>query len=147
MSGCVEKASEFFRLSLLPELIGKFYSRPAVTTFSGKTSELPGLSKPNTEIESTTTYRRKPESGNKLACDNKSCPIEWFHFECLQLSAAPRTKSLYCPKCRKLKRKIKMKALKCKSLGAYCISCVLCQCACIVRVRGSVRNYTHAHYL
>ena len=31
--------------------------------------------------------------------------------------------------------------------GSTVLSCVLCQCACIVRARGSVRNYTHAHYL
>ena len=40
-----------------------------------------------------------------------------------------------------------MKSTKVQTLGAYCISCVLCQCACIVHARGSVRNYTHAHYL
>ena len=37
-----------------------------------------------------------------------------------------------------------MCSLKCNTLGAYYISCVLCQYACTVRARGSVGNYTHA---
>ena len=34
-----------------------------------------------------------------IGCDNDSCPIEWFHFECVQLQAKPKGK-WYCPKCR-----------------------------------------------
>ena len=33
-----------------------------------------------------------PESGNMIACDNPSCPIEWFHFECLGLMDTQRWK-------------------------------------------------------
>ena len=37
--------------------------------------------------------------GKMIACDNKLCPMEWFHFNCVQISAKPKGK-WYCPKCR-----------------------------------------------
>ncbi|KAL3079605.1 hypothetical protein niasHT_023610 [Heterodera trifolii] len=37
--------------------------------------------------------------GHMVGCDNKECPLEWFHFECVGLKASPKGK-WYCPKCR-----------------------------------------------
>lgn len=37
-------------------------------------------------------------------CDNKNCPIEWFHFQCVGLSASPRGK-WYCERCTEQRRK------------------------------------------
>merc|ERR1712141_301345 len=37
--------------------------------------------------------------GEMIGCDNDLCPIEWFHFNCVQLASKPRGK-WYCPKCR-----------------------------------------------
>ncbi|XP_040570001.1 inhibitor of growth protein 1 isoform X2 [Lepeophtheirus salmonis] len=37
--------------------------------------------------------------GEMIGCDNDLCPIEWFHFNCVQLSNKPKGK-WYCPKCR-----------------------------------------------
>lgn len=37
--------------------------------------------------------------GEMIGCDNDLCPIEWFHFNCVQLSCKPKGK-WYCPKCR-----------------------------------------------
>ena len=34
-----------------------------------------------------------------IGCDNDLCPIEWFHFGCMGLTAKPKGK-WYCPKCR-----------------------------------------------
>ena len=34
-----------------------------------------------------------------VGCDNDLCPIEWFHFNCVQLSCEPKGK-WYCPNCR-----------------------------------------------
>lgn len=38
------------------------------------------------------------EYGEMMACDNVACPVEWFHFECLGLTAAPAGRWL-CPDC------------------------------------------------
>ncbi|XP_015372222.1 PREDICTED: inhibitor of growth protein 3-like [Diuraphis noxia] len=43
--------------------------------------------------------------GTMVACDNKKCPIEWFHYECVGITRSPHGK-WYCPKCViKLKKK------------------------------------------
>ena len=79
MTGCIAKSEHFFKVAIFPELIGKFFSRPFA---------------PASHVEG--------ESGQMIGCDNPHCTYEWFHFECLQLSAPPKKKSWYCPDCRKL---------------------------------------------
>ncbi len=44
------------------------------------------------------------EEGEMIACEDDSCPIEWFHTSCLKLSNIPRGK-WFCPDCRKKKTK------------------------------------------
>jgi hypothetical protein len=34
-----------------------------------------------------------------IACDNKNCPYEWFHFACVGLSQKPEGGKWYCQKC------------------------------------------------
>ncbi|MFH4973777.1 hypothetical protein AB6A40_000486 [Gnathostoma spinigerum] len=36
--------------------------------------------------------------GCMVACDNKDCPFEWFHYECVRLTQPPKGK-WYCPRC------------------------------------------------
>jgi len=36
--------------------------------------------------------------GEMIACDNVDCDIEWFHYNCVGLTAAPKGK-WYCPNC------------------------------------------------
>jgi inhibitor of growth protein 4 len=44
--------------------------------------------------------------GQMVGCDNPTCKIEWFHFQCVGLTANPKGK-WYCPSCRAaLKRQI-----------------------------------------
>ncbi|KAJ9155084.1 Inhibitor of growth protein 1 [Pleurostoma richardsiae] len=41
--------------------------------------------------------------GTMIQCDNNDCKQEWFHLECVGLSAIPaRTTKWYCPECRVL---------------------------------------------
>ncbi|XP_050417363.2 inhibitor of growth protein 1 [Patella vulgata] len=37
--------------------------------------------------------------GEMIGCDNDKCQIEWFHFNCVNLSHKPKGK-WYCPRCR-----------------------------------------------
>ena len=61
----------------------------------------------------------KVSYGEMIGCDNDLCPIEWFHFNCVQLSKKP-TGSWYCPKCRGDKpTKMKAKAQFLKELEKY----------------------------
>eukprot|EP00794_Sanderia_malayensis_P017834 gene17834-19617_t len=36
--------------------------------------------------------------GEMIGCDNDDCPIEWFHFNCVNLTTKPKGK-WYCPDC------------------------------------------------
>ena len=100
-------AEKFFRLAVLPELVGKFYSR------------LPGCGIPSRVLEETKDkendrdtvsddsektwcYCDQVESGRMISCDNENCKLIWFHFTCLKLDAAPKCAKWYCPDCRKL---------------------------------------------
>ncbi|KAF3904361.1 hypothetical protein AA313_de0208302 [Arthrobotrys entomopaga] len=39
--------------------------------------------------------------GTMVGCDNEDCPKEWFHMECVGLTAEPpKTVKWYCPLCR-----------------------------------------------
>ena len=38
--------------------------------------------------------------GDMIACDNKQCPYEWFHFACVGLMAKPEGGKWYCQKCQ-----------------------------------------------
>lgn len=42
--------------------------------------------------------------GDMIGCDNNNCPIEWFHFRCVNLTAKPKGK-WYCPTCTQDKKK------------------------------------------
>ncbi|KAF6028381.1 ING4 [Bugula neritina] len=36
--------------------------------------------------------------GEMIGCDNNDCPIEWFHFPCVNLTSKPKGK-WFCPRC------------------------------------------------
>jgi len=57
--------------------------------------------------------------GEMIMCDNDLCPIEWFHFSCVNLATKPKGK-WYCPKCRGERANImKPKAQFLKELERY----------------------------
>ena len=45
------------------------------------------------------------EEGRMVACDNDSCLIEWFHFECVGLTRRPRGKWFCCEECETQSKK------------------------------------------
>lgn len=34
--------------------------------------------------------------GEMIGCDNTNCPIEWFHFQCVQLITKPKGQYIIC---------------------------------------------------
>ena len=108
----VSRVKHFFTTSILPELVGKFYSRSDATSFpqtpspSGPSylpsSSQPGPSSAVSSNEKTYCYCEGPEYGEMIGCDNPSCRYEWFHLICLKLVSQPKSKYWYCPDCRKL---------------------------------------------
>ena len=77
-SECLQKASVFFKKCIIPELIGKFYSRPAIADL-----------KKDTDI---WCYCRGAEEEQRgmIECDNDTCLLQWFHFNCLHMTKEPK---------------------------------------------------------
>lgn len=60
---------------------------------------IPGGRK-NGEDNQLYCFCRQVSYGNMIACDNKDCKYEWFHWGCVGLTAPPKG-IWYCPDCRK----------------------------------------------
>lgn len=127
-SNCVDKATHFFNTCVLPEMLGKWYTRPSNSCVSiaeaavSRTQNTPPKSSNVDDYLKLYCYCRQPEDGIKdmIACDNPECSIEWFHTECLRMKRIPKGK-LYCPDCRKLPQfKIMKKGPKTKIHAADC---------------------------
>lgn len=65
---------------------------------SEPTTEAIGLQMPFDPNEPKYCVCREASYGDMLACDNRECPIEWFHLACVGLSKAPKGK-WYCRDC------------------------------------------------
>lgn len=105
----------FFIYGILPEIVGKWYSRKPVADADGVV-QMPTMSEESEENNGqqqddhtkSWCYCNQPEFGEMIMCDNKSCTIKWFHFDCLRLRHAPKGK-WYCPSCAKLSKYSKHK--------------------------------------
>ena len=94
---CTLASERFFKTCLLPEIMGNWYTRPAVTTKrssidmtvstdavastlldNSATSE--GSADLDCQDQQTYCYCHKPEEGTMIACDNPDCPTEVSHF-------------------------------------------------------------------
>ena len=70
-SGCIEKSSDFFRVCILPELVGQWYSQSLHA--KKKEQPLPVTSTPQTPV---FCYCQQPEDERQMiACDNPECNI------------------------------------------------------------------------
>lgn len=57
-----------------------------------------GFDMPLDPNEPTYCLCRGVSHGDMIACDNFECPIEWFHYSCVNLARAPKGK-WYCGQC------------------------------------------------
>lgn len=90
----IRKVTVFVMRGILPELLGRWFSKP------------PKTNTPNVETvpEQFCYCGQGEESGDMVGCDNKDCPFKWFHFKCLKITSAPKSKKWFCPDCQKLKK-------------------------------------------
>lgn len=106
-----DAVKHFYIYGVLPELIGKFYTRKPIMNSEGVvpvpiSSDTPGTSEQADDEEDITRlwcYCNEPSFGDMVKCDNDKCTIEWFHFDCLRIRCPPKGK-WYCPSCRKLSK-------------------------------------------
>ena len=109
----VDKMLSFYVYGVLPEILGKWYTKQPVLSTIQSISDT-GASEPENvaqdddliseQRDSVDTplwcYCRKPENEEMIACDYPGCSIEWFHITCLKLHVIPKGR-WYCPDCRK----------------------------------------------
>ena len=106
---CVTKVDIFIKTCILPELLGKWYTKSKLTMQYSIMSSNPSEASADTSgcDEQKFCYCGSPEQGTMIACEHEDCPIEWFHMDCLLITTVPKGK-WYCPDCRKFtKRKRK----------------------------------------
>jgi len=99
-----EESQHIFLNAILPELVGKFFSRPPqkgtwITQGSSKESNTADA---DTDLYGKIScYCKQPEFQKMMACDNPECPIKWFHYKCVGLKCTPKRRWFF-PSCRKL---------------------------------------------
>jgi hypothetical protein len=96
-----KQAKSFHSMAVMPELVGRFYSRmnkPATLTISSAAA-----SSQNQEAEKVFCICRKGETDTMVACDNQNCLYQWFHLECLKLTESKLPKGKwYCADCSRM---------------------------------------------
>ena len=95
-----------FENSILPELLGQWFSRPTEDTVPSisrpKTNHIPVVQVPD---DAKHCYCQEGEHGKMVGCDNSDCRYQWFQLDCLNLTKPPKGKIWYCPDCRKLDKR------------------------------------------
>lgn len=108
----VAKVQHLFEVGIMPELLGRWFSRLPEQPTDTQPASNPNPSHPcsdrDKELSTATTdkycYCQGDEYGEMVGCDNDDCPYKWFHLECLHLKSLPKSKEWYCPDCRKVEK-------------------------------------------
>ncbi len=108
IASTIANVSAFFKLAVLPELVGKFFSK----TFSAPVgNDCSSEVVDNQEVAAQhCCLCKQTRPSETVTCGNDNCLIKDFHLGCLKMKAKPKRK-WYCPDCRK-ERKQKKDAKK-----------------------------------
>ena len=103
-----DDVKHFFIYGVLPEIVGKWYTRGPVADLSGavplpttSSTDTTDLTEEDTDDGRSWCFCNQPSYGDMIMCDHKNCSIKWFHFDCLRMRRLPKGK-WYCPSCIKL---------------------------------------------
>ena len=94
----VQNVNELYCSSILPELLGKWWSKQNITVEDILTCS----SQLETQDPSFWCYcglDDKDVDSDLIGCDNQQCTVKWFHTACLQLDIIPHGK-WYCSDCK-----------------------------------------------
>ncbi len=85
-------------------------NRKNFNSTSNSTSNNNNINNGTNEDEETYCTCEQISYGQMICCDNKSCKIQWFHFNCVKLNTKPKGK-WYCPMCRGDTHKVMKKSV------------------------------------
>ena len=94
-NSAIEKATKLYIRGVLPELLGKWYSKAHICHQTSPTSSITTAATTATE---KWCYCQSDEHGTMIGCDNDNCSIGWYHIDCLNIDSIP-SGSWYCPEC------------------------------------------------
>lgn len=83
------KLQAFWRISILPEILGRWYTRRCT---------LPVIAPGDNGI----CFCRAQRSNDVVLCSNTNCPYGEFHASCLSLTKVSMPKTWFCPHCSRL---------------------------------------------
>ena len=84
MAVVLQKVTTFFKVCILPELLGKWYTKSQVYDALPSSSTVDSVS--STSSQNVWCYCRKGEEGEMIECERKECPVIWFHTDCLKIT-------------------------------------------------------------
>ena len=85
-------AQNFFIHAILPELLGKWFSRNHFT--------IPSIKENREQATANICTCKEIKSSKTITCCDKSCVVKEYHLECVGLEAASK-KKWFCPYCRR----------------------------------------------
>ena len=77
LTDTMKKATSFFTNGMLPEILGKWYTKTHEYS-SAESLQASGCLQQNT-LQDIWCFCRSDESGEMIACKNEQCQIIWFH--------------------------------------------------------------------
>ena len=89
--------SNFFKKCILPELVGKMFSKPSQPQPSSCTTV--NNNQPEQLIICTCRTVYNEETDDVIGCDNENCLYVWFHFKCARIKNIPKGQ-WYCKYCK-----------------------------------------------
>jgi hypothetical protein len=108
------KAETFFKLVALPELVAKRFTAKITTSSSKRKmplNDVSNASRVNASSSSSTSKktktvwchcRREEDFDDMVACDEPTCPVQWYHVSCVGLEQLPQAdETWFCEKCLK----------------------------------------------
>ena len=97
----VDRCKLFLKKAVLPELVGKLYSRPLQEHTARQKHQISSCS--NVQDQLIICICRavyKKDVDNVTGCDNENCPYVWLHFNCAGIKHVPKS-PWFCKSCRK----------------------------------------------
>ena len=83
----VPVATKFFTFGILPELIGRWYSKSHIF--------VPEIKNKENSTENVCTFQSIVDS-ETIICSDKSCVVKKYHISCLGIEQVPK-KKWFCP--------------------------------------------------
>lgn len=105
------KAKDFHRLCMMPELLGKFFTRqqvlkpilPASTSSAAVADLSDGDASDDMDSSRNTIYcvcGGQDDGRKMIMCESENCKRQWYHMGCIKLKRVPKGKWI-CKECRK----------------------------------------------